>query len=312
MGMKRCEECGEMYSITYKTCPFCEEEESIRRGKPIRRHAMDYRNKKGGHALGILAMIAVLLLAGWGVWHVWGDNISDALGIRETTVIDNSSDTDGDGITSVTNPNAGDDVTMPGDDAVTPPDDTIGDNVDGSDVGDGNDVQPPVTADPPETSVSLSTTDFTLFSAGETATVTASGGSGSYTWSVDKTLVAVVSGSGESVTVKAIGGGTATLTVSDGFTTATCTVRVRGAAASGDNSTPSGTLELNREDMTLAQGESFQMKVSGTSSAVTWSIADSSVASISGSGVVKGLSSGVTTLTASVDGQTFKCIVRVR
>jgi len=309
MGMKRCEECGEMYSATYKTCPFCEEEESIRRGKPIRRRVGDYRNKKGGHSLRILAMIMALVLVGWGVWHFWGENISERLGIRDATVIDDNSDVDGDGITSVTNPD--DDVTMPGDDVQPPPDDTVGDHTDDPDVGDGTEVTPPVTDVVPETPVSISTTDFTLFSAGETANVTASGGSGSYTWSIDKTLVAVVDGSGESITVKAIGGGTATLTVSDGFTTATCTVRVRGAAASSDT-TPSGPLELNRDDMTLSKGESFQMKVQGTTSAVTWSIADSSVASVSSGGVVKGLATGTTTVTATVDGQTLKCIVRVR
>jgi len=317
MNMKKCEKCGELYSPTYKKCPFCEEEEALRRGKPIHRKASDYRNKKGGQALGILAMVAILIVVGWGVSKLWGDNIADMLGIRDTSVVDDSTDKDGDGITSVVNPDAGqdtgDDATMPDGD-ITDPDD--GDDI-GVDVGDDT-TDPGVTdINPPATAVNISSTDFTLFSAGETTKLKATGGSENYNWTIDKPLVASVTPTGAEVTVTAVGGGTATITVTDGFTKATCTVRVRGAAATGNentntNTTPSGNAKLNREDMTLSKGETWQMKVSGASGAVTWSIADTSVATISGDGVVKGIASGTTTLTATVDGQTLKCIVRVK
>ena len=33
MAMKRCPDCGEKYSDSYKYCPFCEEEEVLRRGQ---------------------------------------------------------------------------------------------------------------------------------------------------------------------------------------------------------------------------------------------------------------------------------------
>lgn len=32
MAMKRCPICGEKYSDTYKSCPFCEEEEALQSG----------------------------------------------------------------------------------------------------------------------------------------------------------------------------------------------------------------------------------------------------------------------------------------
>jgi len=64
--------------------------------------------------------------------------------------------------------------------------------------------------------------------------------------------------------------------------------------------------------MTLSKGEKWVLKVSGTSSQVTWSIGDSSIASLAADGTVKGLRSGNTTVTAKVDGQTLKCIVRVK
>jgi len=313
MNMKKCEKCGELYSPTYKKCPFCQEEEAIRKGKPIRRKATDYRNKKGGQAKGVLILVAVLIVVGVGVTKLWGDNIGEMLGMRDTTIVDQQDDIDGDGITSVVNPDAGKDT---GDDTTMPEggDDT-GDN--GTDVdGDNDTTIPPVTTiDPPTTAVNLSSTDFTLFTAGETTKLKATGGSEQYNWTIDKPLVATVGSTGAEVTVTAVGGGTATITVTDGFTSATCTVRVRGAAATdtgNTTTTPSGSAKLNREDMTLSKGETWQMKVSGTSGTVTWSIADTSVATISGSGVVKGIASGTTTLTATVDGQTLKCIVRVK
>ena len=37
MAMKRCPDCGEKYSDTYKYCPFCEEEEALREGERLRR-----------------------------------------------------------------------------------------------------------------------------------------------------------------------------------------------------------------------------------------------------------------------------------
>ena len=33
MAMKRCPDCGEKYSDSYKYCPFCEEEEILKEGK---------------------------------------------------------------------------------------------------------------------------------------------------------------------------------------------------------------------------------------------------------------------------------------
>ena len=32
MAMKRCPDCGEKYSDTYKECPFCEEERELQEG----------------------------------------------------------------------------------------------------------------------------------------------------------------------------------------------------------------------------------------------------------------------------------------
>ena len=39
MSNRQCPKCGEEYSDTYRTCPFCEEEAAIQKGKPLRRRS---------------------------------------------------------------------------------------------------------------------------------------------------------------------------------------------------------------------------------------------------------------------------------
>ena len=293
MDMRKCDVCGEMYSTTYRTCPFCEEEESIRRGKPIHRHAKDFRNKRGSHAAGVLLLVAVLILAGWGIFSLWGDNIAAALGMREANLPE-----DENGGASVTDPdNTGsstDDPQMP----------TIDDP--------NNESETPSQEEPPETPVTLSSNDFTLFSAGERAQLTASGGSGSYTYSIDNTQVATVAADGW---VTAVGNGTATVTVSDGYTTATCTVRVRGVSSSGGEggtTTSGGTLTLSREDFTLnSTYPTYTIIASGASGTVSWSSSDTSVATVDANGTVTRVGSGTCTITATSGSQTATCIVRV-
>ena len=74
MEMRKCDVCGEEYSSTYRSCPFCEEQEAIQRGKPIRRHTSDFRNRRGGHALGVLALVLALVVIGAGSIHFFGEN----------------------------------------------------------------------------------------------------------------------------------------------------------------------------------------------------------------------------------------------
>ena len=50
----------------------------------------------------------------------------------------------------------------------------------------------------------------------------------------------------------------------------------------------------------------------GTESAVTWNMENTAVATVDESGAVTGVALGDTTLTATVDGQTLHCTIRVR
>ena len=297
MEMRKCDVCGEEYSATYRSCPFCEEQAAIQRGKPLHRHTSDFRNRRGGHALGVLALLMALVVIGVGTVYFFGDNIAQDLGMREpsnTEALANQGDE-----TPPVSDGAADDTVPP--DGVMPSVDT------------GTDAEPdsqPQPVTPPSTPVSLNSSDFTLkASSGLQHTLTVSGGSGEYTWSSADPSVATVSQNG---TVTGVGNGNTEVSVTDGFTTATCIVRI-GGITSG-TTTPSGaitTLSLNREDMTMPAGTTFQLKVSGTSSTATWSMADPSIATIDADGTVHFLKKGTTTATATVDGQALQCIVRV-
>ena len=146
--------------------------------------------------------------------------------------------------------------------------------------------------------------DSMTIPAGETALLTATGGTGDVTWtSSNENIATVANGS-----VTGVAGGTVTITAAAGEETVTCSVTV-----TGDPWVSSANLSLNRTDFTIRSIDppTFQMEVSGTDSPVTWSIDNTNVATISADGLVTKVGSGIATITATVDGQTLTCIVRV-
>lgn len=154
-----------------------------------------------------------------------------------------------------------------------------------------------VTVTVPVTSIKLDKTIVTL-KKGETsqlnATVSPDNATNkAVTYSSSNSKVAKVSSSGK---ITAVGGGTATITAKAGGKTATCKVTVNvaqtGITASGNTS------------KTVEVGKTLNLKVAKVPAdatdnySVTWSVADSSVATISSNGTVKGVAVGETTVTA--------------
>ena len=85
MSNRRCPTCGEEYSDTYRSCPFCEEEAAIRRGHPPRRRGgrrTDKRKPSSGGAGGVLLLTSFLIIVGVLVYVFFWDNVADAVGIR--------------------------------------------------------------------------------------------------------------------------------------------------------------------------------------------------------------------------------------
>lgn len=114
--------------------------------------------------------------------------------------------------------------------------------------------------------------------------------------------------------VTAVGAGTTTVHGQYGSVKLSCIVRCAesmGKAEPQQEST--GAYTISHTDVTLAVNETFSLTVkdkNGATQSVTWATEDSSVCSVSGN-TVKGLAAGKTTVSCTVDGVTYQCIVRV-
>lgn len=146
-------------------------------------------------------------------------------------------------------------------------------------------------------------------------TATATGGTGSVTWSTSNSSIAQLSTtSGTSVTVTGKAAGTATVTATYSGKTATCTVTVTAAATPTVNSVTvsPNTLSLNVNGTSTL---SATVSVSGgAAQTVTWSSSNTSVATVSSSGLVTAKATGTATITATSTVDTSKkgtCTVTV-
>jgi len=287
-----CNRCGEEYSSTYHKCPFCQEAAAERRGHPIYRRGkrLDQRQRSAGAGGVIKLVVLSVALIVVGVVF-FGDNLAEFLGIRTqnpTTQQDSSQHS---------SPSA---------------DQEGGNTQTGSDNGESGTSQSGGTGEtgsgettPPEVVVTPLVLDQTAITipSGQTARITATGGSGEVVWTSSNNEIATVDGG----SVTGVAGGTVTITATTGEESVTCTVTV-----TGDPWVSPVELSLNRTDFTLAAGDPpFQMKVKGTESPVTWSSSNTNVATVDSDGVVRRVGKGNATITAKVDGQTLTCIVRV-
>ena len=257
MRLLKCPKCGEMFSDTYKTCPFCQEDEERHSSKPVK--SAGHRTG-GGRAKpkvgGGVVIVCLVLVLGLAAYTIFGNQIT-AFFTGEK-------------------------------DAPTPE---------------------PAVLTMNKTSVELT--------VGSSFALTVSGAD-KVAFSSSDEAVATVSANG---TVQAVSTGSAVITASAADTTATCRVAVTAAVDQPtDPVTPDTPSDLAIysvygdsvvTDVTIKAGEEALMEVQGTDSTATWSIADSSIATVDSSGMVKGVASGETTLTATVDGQTLTCKVRV-
>lgn len=72
------------------------------------------------------------------------------------------------------------------------------------------------------------------------------------------------------------------------------------------------TIKLNKTKKTLKVGQTYTLKVSGTSKKVTWKSSKKSVATVSSKGKVKAKAVGKATISAKVAGKTLKCTITVK
>ena len=126
------------------------------------------------------------------------------------------------------------------------------------------------------------------------------------TWSSSNTGVVTVSGG----VVKAVAEGTATVTATAGGKSATCTVKVEHKVVEVTGIT------LNRTSLTLNPGGTFQLEATVSPSdaddkTVRWTSSDSSKVTVE-NGLVKAVSPGTATVTATAGNFSAKCEVSVQ
>lgn len=150
-------------------------------------------------------------------------------------------------------------------------------------------------------------TKVTLTQAGETKKLEAvyegEGEMGSLKWESSDTKIVSVTGEGKLMAVKP---GTATITATrKDDTSAQCEV-----TCLWDESASTANLSLNKVDFTIGAGEpNVTLKVIGTTEPVTWSVENQNVVTVSETGVVKYAGKGKTKVIATVGNQTLSCVV---
>ena len=233
MAMKRCPVCGEKFSDTYKNCPFCEEEAALREGDKLRRGGKRTAHGRQYSLITPTLVILILIMAGLLIYLLYGDKIAGKLKGEEQTeppateeVVPVKPGQEGTGEGEGTGEETPEDTTPEG----TENQDQSGTATTQSDYEKAASLPDGLT---------LSTTDFTLKSVGETHTIQVSGGSGSYTWISEDAGIASVDGSGK---VTAVSRGTVNVLVTDGSKKAVCIVRcnVTGSAAATTTTPSSG------------------------------------------------------------------------
>lgn len=284
---RRCPNCGEYYAATYRKCPFCGYIPQRRKGgKRLARS----RARTGLRVLLLLAAIILALFLLYSIFQSFLDNAPTTTDAAVSPSVTVSGDGEGDGAVAP--------VVSGGDteEAEVSPSGTL----------------PPVTGEdaPPV----LEKTDISLFAAGQTAKLKLTyAPPGEITWSSSDESVATVSGDG---TVTAVGKGKATITVTGGGSEVTCIVRVRisDTAVSPSPSVSAGSsASLNKTDITFfAPGESFTLKVSGSSAAFSWSSSNTDVAAVDSKGKVTAVGEGTARITASSGNISLTCVVRVK
>jgi len=132
---------------------------------------------------------------------------------------------------------------------------------------------------------------------GKTKSLKISGTRNKVSWSSGKKSIATVSSSG-TVTAKAVG--TTTITASVSGKKLTCKIVV-----------VKPPIKISKTSITLEEGQTHKLSISGTTKTVTWSSSNKSIATVSSKGTITAKTKGSVTITASVNGKKYTCKVTV-
>ena len=302
MSLIKCPKCGEMFSDSYKTCPFCEEDEAYYSGKARKgrgRRTAESSKRRAPSILGPVAVVVLILLVVLVVWLIFGDRIKDAI--------------DGSEKPPITNVDTPDDGAATPDDTVVTPTISLNRTVLVLSVGDKESLKVNGT----EETVAWSSSDPTVASVTSSGDVTAlTKGNAVITAAVGEESVSCT------VTVKSeddTSGDNSTTTKPNDTTKPGDTTTTKPSTGSVDvskltlESEYGTTIKPNDGtfDISLPVGLSCSFTVKGTDMTAAWSSADGSIATVSADGTVKTVSRGETTLTIKLGSTEVKCLLRV-
>ena len=307
MSLIKCRRCGEMFSDSYKTCPFCEEDDAYYGGRVKKRRSRraEAPRRKAPSILGPVVVLVLILLVLLVVWLLFGEKIKTAIVGEKPPITD---------VTPTPDPVTPDPVT---------PAATISLNraVLALDVGEKETLK--VNEETEET-CTWSSSDPTVATVSDSGEVTAlAAGNAVITAKVgdaEATCSLTVKDAGDSTTTpdnktttpdnntKPNHNTSTTVDVSKLVITATSEYGYTGELAA--------TGEPGEFEMTTTKGEVWTLGVKGTTAAVKWSIdGDSSgVCTLEGDKLtVTGTTSGrYATVVGTVGGGTIKAYIRIR
>ena len=307
MSLIKCRRCGEMFSDSYKTCPFCEEDDAYYGGRVKKRRSRraEAPRRKAPSILGPVVVLVLILLVLLVVWLLFGEKIKTAIVGEKPPITD---------VTPTPDPVTPDPVT---------PAATISLNraVLALDVGEKETLK--VNEETEET-CTWSSSDPTVATVSDSGEVTA--------LAAGNAVITVKVGDAEatcSLTVKDAGDSTTTPdnntttpdnnTKPNNNTSTTVDVSklvITATSEYGYTGELAATGEPGEFEMTTTKGEVWTLGVKGTTAAVKWSIdGDSSgVCTLEGDKLtVTGTTSGrYATVVGTVGGGTIKAYIRIR
>ena len=302
MSLIKCNKCGEMFSDSYKSCPFCAEDEEYYNGKVKKRgHRQQEKKKKAPSVVGPILVVVVVLLIAVLVWAFAGDTVKGWFGGNQEPAND---------------PNPG----TVQQDPVTPPDTTPD--------------------EPAVKELALDHTTL-LLAPGETGTLTATGGAvEGYSWITNDSGVAKVDTDG-TVTAVVEGTAMITVTCGDESAACAVTVQKKADTNTntpddgtttnkpdtnnGNTSTSLKNLKIKtmygtelaknldgQFDITINKNDPpCELTLEGVTGTATWKSSNTNVVKVSDKGTLERVGSGTATVTITLGSSTAEILVRV-
>lgn len=305
MSLIKCGKCGELYSDSYRGCPFCAEDEEYYKGHVRKGNRRNRETKKRTGILTTLLSLVLAVLLGGGVWYLYGDNIQEFF--TRDRVMPSAEAADPAGSTEQEN-SAPVELVMNKTLRLAP------DSSEKLKISGGTSYEW-VSSDPTVATVSGSGTVNAV--AIGTTIITATDSSGAS--AVCSVTVTDETDEPESGTEQTPGGTTTKpVKPADNGSSGTTTPKVDisklqfSVPAYGTVLYPAADGTYDISIMKSLGESSFQLAVEGTSAKVNWTTANSNIATVDADGTFRAVNYGETTVTAKAGDASVSFLVRVK